>query len=125
MILYIKRTILTNYFCERTRHMSEEWEKYRQYIDIPCDASDNEKRPNMRFQFMFKSQQEANRILSSLPVELSSALKQGKCWFKGLNPTEGKFQIAWDGIRLTIGQGKELMNQVVSSGGEIYEAFLT
>jgi len=100
------------------------WEIYSQYVDIPTGATDDEVRPNMRFQFMFESQLAANQILSSLPTDLSTALNQGQCWFKGMNP-EGKFQIAWDNVQLTIGQGKNLMNQVVSCGGEIYEAFLT
>jgi len=102
----------------------EAWHKFKSYVQVPQDVPDTEVRPNMRFQFMFPSQHVANCILSTLPEQHSRALSAGKCWLRGMNP-EGKFQIAWDGVRLSIGEGKDLMNRVVSEGGEIYEAFLT
>jgi len=101
------------------------WKKFKQYVDIPAGAVDSEVRGNMRFQFMFSSAKEANRVLTSLPTNLKQALRSGSCWFEGINPNEGKWQIAWDRVRLSIGEGKQLMNLVIAAGGEIYEAFLT
>lgn len=72
---------------------------------------------------MFKSEADAERVLGSLPQKFADALSTAECWWRGLNP-EGKFQIAWDQVRLTVPQGKDLMNSVISAGGEIYEAFL-
>jgi len=102
----------------------EPWHKFKSYVQVPQDVPDTDVRPNMRFQFMFASEHVANSILATLPQKHSHALSAGKCWLRGMNP-EGKFQIAWDGVRLSIGDGKDLMNRVVSEGGEIYEAFLT
>ncbi|HQL86594.1 MAG: hypothetical protein GX574_10525 [Lentisphaerae bacterium] len=102
----------------------EPWHKYKRYVQVPEDVPDTEVRHNMRFQFMFSSKHVADRILSTLPEKHNRALSAGECWWRGMNP-EGKFQIAWDGVCLSIGEGKDLMNRVVSEGGEIYEAFLT
>jgi hypothetical protein len=108
-----------------TRETSPEaWKKFKQFVKIPENATDNDVSSNMRFQFMFSSEIEANRILSALPGNLAEALNSGECWWRGMNPHEGKFQIAWEHVKLSIGEGKKLMNFIVSSGGEIYEAFL-
>lgn len=99
------------------------WMRFSQFVKLPTGVPDSKVQSNMRFQFMFKSEADAERVLGSLPQKFADALSTAECWWRGLNP-EGKFQIAWDQVRLTVPQGKDLMNSVISAGGEIYEAFL-
>ena len=83
----------------------------------------------MRFQFMFSGSAEAARVISSLPDNLLSVLPAPQ--HEGFAPpgagpdVEGKYTVWYEGVSLTIGEGKDLMNCVVKAGGEIYEAFLT
>ena len=109
--------------------VAEAWRKYAEYVSIPDDAPDSERRSNMRFQFMFSGSAEADRIMSSLPDSLRSVLPAPQ--HEGFAPpgagpdVEGKYTVWYEGVSLTIGEGKELMNRVVEAGGGIYEAFLT
>ena len=107
----------------------EPWSKYAEYVSIEPGAPDSERRTNMRFQFLFSGSAEADRIISSLPGNLRSALSAPH--HEGLPPpgagpdVEGKYTVWYEGVSLTIGEGKDLMNRVVQAGGGIYEAFLT
>ena len=106
----------------------EPWRKYADFVNVPEDAPDSERRTNMRFQFMFSGSAEADRVISSLPQHLRAALgspySEGR--LSGLGPdVEGKYNVWYEGVSLTIGEGKDLMNRVVTAGGGIYEAFLT
>ena len=102
---------------------NEPWMKFKQFVQVPPDIRDSQVQPNMRFQFMFTNNAEADRILATLPQKYAAALTAAECWWRGLN-SDGKFQIAWDQVRLTVPDGIDLMNRVVNEGGEIYEAFL-
>jgi hypothetical protein len=94
----------------------EAWKKYEQYITVPTNIPLTQVQANMRFQFMFATNVDAERIMSSLPAKYIVALRVANCWYRGPGH-EGKYQIAWDHVRLTVPEGKELMNCVVSAGG--------
>jgi hypothetical protein len=107
----------------------EPWKKYSEYVSLPDGVPDTEQRTNMRFQFMFSGSAEADRIISDLPGNLRDALPSPQQ--EGFAPpgadadVEGKYTVWYEGVTLTVGEGKELMNRVVEAGGGIYEAFLT
>ena len=101
----------------------EPWEMYKLYVRMPHSFSETQLQPNMRFQFMFATEAEADRILASLPQKYVAALRAGECWSRGFNRHQ-KFQVAWKQVRLTVPDGKDLLNRVVSAGGEISEALL-
>jgi len=109
--------------------VAEAWQKFAGYVRIPEDAPDSERRANMRFQFMFSGSAEADRVMSSLPDSLRSTLPSPQ--HEGFAPpgagpdVEGKYTVWYEGVSLTLGEGKDLMNRVVEAGGGIYEAFLT
>ena len=109
--------------------IQEPWRKYGEFVNVPKDSSDSELRTNMRFQFMFSGSAEADRIISSLPENLRSALHTPQ--HEGLAPpgagpdVEGKYTVWYEDVSFTIGEAKDLMNRVVRAGGGIYEAFLT
>lgn len=105
------------------------WEKYAKYVSIPEGVSDAERRGNMRFQFLFSGPSDADATLSSLPSDLRGAL--GRPHMAMYAPpaagpdVAGKYQVWFEGVNMTIGEGKDLMSRVVRAGGGIYEAFLT
>ena len=110
-------------------HTTEPWLQFKQYVRIQRDSTDSDLIQGMRFQFMFRDKPSADKILIGLPAHLRSALQKGRLWHNGPECAdepkyEGWIQLGWDGVRMTVGDGKELMNRVVNSGGAIYEAFL-
>ena len=113
----------------RINEHQEPWQKYKCYVQVPKDVPDIERRPNMRFQFLFSSPAEADQILSSLPSNLRSALPRPQMAMyapsNAAPDVAGKYQVWFERVSLTIGEGKDLMNRVVKAGGGIYEAFLT
>jgi hypothetical protein len=107
----------------------EAWQRFEQYVSI-ADAPDETRLSNMRFQFMFPNEETCTRILIQLPVILRSALQDGTLFYRGVACDDqrlgaGWVQFGWENVSLSIGEGKQLLNEVVSRGGEIYEAFLT
>lgn len=125
----ISRTESTSSLRTTAETNQEPWQNYAEFVNIPKDAADSERRTNMRFQFMFSGFSEANRIISSLPENLRSALQVPQD--EGFAPpgagpdVEGKYTVSYEDVSLTIGEGKELINCVVKAGGGVYEAFLT
>lgn len=118
---------------EKLKHQGdadEPWTRFKQYVSMAEDGPDSAVIANMRFQFMFPDEAAAKVNLAQLPWHLNQALQNGNLWYRGpAAATEregtGWIQLGWDRVRLSIGEGKELMNHVVNNGGEIYEAFLT
>jgi hypothetical protein len=107
----------------------EPWQRFERYVSIPEGVPDNAHRSGMRFHFMFRSPADASRIMSSLPDRLRSALPQplDASWGEQAEGPDvaGKWTVWYEGVSLTVGEGKLLMNMVVEAGGEILEAFLT
>ena len=102
---------------------AEPWQKFAKYVKIAPGFHDTAVRNDMRFQFVFKDKSSADEALGALPSEVLTALRRGDCWFRGPNK-QGKYQLAWNKVELSIGQGKALMNRVVEAGGEIYEVII-
>ena len=103
------------------------WEKFSEYVRIPVGVSDTERCSTMRFQFLFSGSSQADRIISSLPVNIRSALPRPHLEEyvpQSMPDIGGMYNIWYENVSLTIAEGKELMNRVVEAGGEIYEAFL-
>ena len=104
----------------------EPWERFRNYISGE-DQPDDTRQSEMRFQFMFSSSAVADRVINSLPSRLRSALKspysEGR--LSGLGPdVDGKYNVWYEHVTLTVREAKDLINAVVLAGGEVYEAFL-
>ena len=101
----------------------EPWTRFAKHVKIAKGLHETAVRPNMRFQFLFKDKDDADRVLGQLPSELLGALRRGECWMRSVN-AQGKYQLAWNNVEMSVAQGKDLLNRVVSAGGEIYEAIL-
>ncbi len=102
---------------------AEPWQRFAKYVKINLGLHDTAVRTKMRFQFVFNDKSDADRVLDLLSSEVLGALRRGDCWFRGINK-QGKYQLAWNNVELSIGQGKTLLNCVATAGGEIYEAIL-
>jgi len=124
----VEITVKSNAVIEATVGVHRQaWEKFSEYVRVPKGVPDTERRSTMRFQFLFSGPSQADRIISSLPVNLRSALPSPHLEEyvpRSMPDIGGKYNVWYEDVSLTIGEGKELMNRVVEAGGEIYEAFL-
>jgi hypothetical protein len=103
--------------------LREPWQRFAKYVKIAQGLHDTAIRDNMQFQFCFKNKDDADRVLGTLTSELLVALRRGDCWFRG-NNQQGKYQLAWKKVQLSMAQGKDLLNRVSLAGGEIFEAIV-
>lgn len=101
----------------------EPWQRFAKYVKIAPGLHDTAVRNKMRFQFVFTDKSEADRVLDLLSSEMLGALRRGDCWFRGVNK-QGKYQLAWNNVEMSIREGKNLLNCVAKAGGEIFEALM-
>lgn len=102
---------------------TEPWQRFAKYVKIAPGLHDTAVRNKMRFQFVFADKSDADRVLDLLSSEVLGALRRGDCWFRGVNK-QGKYQLAWNNVEMSIGEGKSLLNCVAKAGGEIFEALM-